>query len=100
MDRPDQDFLTPEDFAYRTRAAVGNGLHQKAFRMESGAIMRAFGIGHIALDETVTVQDLPAPGTSIHRQASLSDLGGKGANQAIVLGRARIGLPPLRRHRR
>ena len=50
--------------------------------------MRAFVIGNVALDETLAVDDLPAPGESIHGQASQMDLGGKGANQAIVLGRA------------
>jgi ribokinase len=49
--------------------------------------MRAFVIGNIALDETVMVADLPAPGASIHGLAGLRDLGGKWANQAIVLGR-------------
>lgn len=50
--------------------------------------MRAFVIGNVALDETLAVDDLPARGESIHGQASKMDLGGKGANQAIVLGRA------------
>ncbi len=53
--------------------------------------MRAFVIGNVALDEAVTVADLPAFGSSIHGQAGQTDLGGKGANQAIVLGRS--GLP-------
>ncbi len=50
--------------------------------------MRAFVIGNVALDETLAVDDLPACGASIHGQAGRVDLGGKGANQAIVLGRA------------
>lgn len=50
--------------------------------------MRAFVIGNVALDEAVTVEALPAFGASIHGQAGLIDLGGKGANQAIMLGRA------------
>lgn len=50
--------------------------------------MRAFVIGNVALDEAVTVEVLPAFGASIHAQAGEIDLGGKGANQAIVLGRA------------
>ena len=50
--------------------------------------MRAFVIGNVALDEAVTVDDLPAFGASIHGKAGQTDLGGKGANQAIVLGRA------------
>ncbi|MFZ1511544.1 MAG: ribokinase [Tabrizicola sp.] len=53
--------------------------------------MRAFVIGNVALDEAVTVADLPAFGASIHGKAGQIDLGGKGANQAIML--ARSGLP-------
>ncbi len=52
--------------------------------------MRAFVIGNVALDETIEVADLPAPGASIHGRAALRDLGGKGANQAVVLGRAGV----------
>lgn len=59
--------------------------------MESGDDMRAFVIGNVALDEAVTVADLPAFGASIHGHAGQIDLGGKGANQAIMLGRS--GLP-------
>ncbi len=50
--------------------------------------MRAFVIGNVALDEAVTVAEAPAFGASIHAEAGGIDLGGKGANQAIVLGRA------------
>lgn len=53
--------------------------------------MRAFVIGNVALDEAVTVAEPPTFGASIHAEAGAIDLGGKGANQAIVLGRA--GLP-------
>jgi ribokinase len=56
--------------------------------MGYGCRMRAFVIGNVALDQTLAVDDLPARGTSIHGRAGMSDLGGKGANQAIVLGRA------------
>ena len=59
--------------------------------MESGNDMRAFVIGNVALDEAVTVAEPPTFGASIHAEAGAVDLGGKGANQAIVLGRA--GLP-------
>jgi ribokinase len=52
--------------------------------------MRAFVIGNVALDETVIVEDLPLPGASIHGRGGAIDLGGKGANQAIVLGRAGV----------
>jgi ribokinase len=48
-------------------------------------------IGNIALDETFRVDDLPGPGASIVGVELSRDLGGKGANQAVVLGRA--GLP-------
>ena len=56
--------------------------------MEWGSDMRAFVIGNVALDETLTVADLPTRGASIHGKAAQIDRGGKGANQAIVLGRA------------
>ena len=52
--------------------------------------MRAFVIGNVALDETISVAGLPAPGASIHGRSLAQDLGGKGANQAIVLGRAGV----------
>ncbi|EBA07859.1 Carbohydrate kinase, PfkB/Ribokinase [Sagittula stellata E-37] len=41
----------------------------------------------MALDETLSVADFPAPGASIFGTALSRDLGGKGANQAIVLAR-------------
>ncbi|MCU0902103.1 MAG: ribokinase [Cypionkella sp.] len=65
-------------------------MHRKTLQVESGDRMRAFVIGNVALDEAVTVDDLPAFGASIHGQAGQTDLGGKGANQAIVLGRAGV----------
>jgi len=52
--------------------------------------VRAFVIGNVALDETISVAGLPAPGASIHGRVLAQDLGGKGANQAIVLGRAGV----------
>ena len=52
--------------------------------------MRAFVIGNAALDETILVAALPTPGASVHGTALSRDLGGKGANQAIVLARAGI----------
>jgi len=59
--------------------------------------MRAHVIGNVALDETIRVDDLPVPGTSILGVELSRDLGGKGANQAVVLGRAgltcRLGAP-------
>ena len=53
--------------------------------------MRAHVIGNVALDETIRVDDLPVPGASILGVELSRDLGGKGTNQAVVLGRA--GLP-------
>lgn len=50
--------------------------------------MRAHVIGNVALDETIRVGDLPEPGASILGVELSRDLGGKGANQAAVLGRA------------
>jgi ribokinase len=50
--------------------------------------MRAHVIGNVALDETIRVEDLPVPGASILGVELSRDLGGKGANQAVVLGRA------------
>ncbi len=50
--------------------------------------MRAFVVGNIALDKTIRVTELPTPGASILGQEMSRDLGGKGANQAIVMGRA------------
>ncbi len=50
--------------------------------------MRAWVIGNIALDETIRVAGLPGPGASILGQEMSRDLGGKGANQAVVMGRA------------
>jgi ribokinase len=50
--------------------------------------MRAHVIGNVAMDETIRVDDLPERGASILGVEISRDLGGKGANQAVVLGRA------------
>jgi ribokinase len=52
--------------------------------------MRAHVIGNVALDETIRVDALPSPGASILGVELSRDLGGKGANQAVVLGRAGV----------
>ncbi len=52
--------------------------------------MRAYVVGNAALDETLAVASLPAPGASVLARAVSSDLGGKGVNQAVVLGRAGV----------
>lgn len=52
--------------------------------------MRAYVIGNVALDETLAVEDLPVPGASVLARTISADLGGKGANQAVVLRRAGV----------
>ena len=49
--------------------------------------MKAFVIGNAALDETLSVEDLPRPGASIFGRALSQDLGGKGVNQAVAMAR-------------
>lgn len=49
--------------------------------------MRAFVIGNVAVDETLSIEDFPRPGASIFGTALSHDLGGKGANQAIAMAR-------------
>lgn len=53
--------------------------------------MHAFVIGNVTIDETILVEEMPLAGTSILARIGPSDLGGKGTNQAVVLGRC--GLP-------
>lgn len=53
--------------------------------------MRAYVVGNVATDETFQVETLPQEGQSILGTLRSSELGGKGANQAIVL--ARCGVP-------
>lgn len=53
--------------------------------------MRAYVVGNVAMDETFEVEALPQEGESILGTQRSSELGGKGANQAIVL--ARCGVP-------
>jgi ribokinase len=52
---------------------------------------RAFVIGNVAVDETISVSTMPEAGASILGREETRDLGGKGANQAVVM--ARTGLP-------
>lgn len=53
--------------------------------------MHAYVIGNVAMDETILVDQWPMAGASIFGHRSSGDLGGKGANQAVVM--ARCGLP-------
>lgn len=55
--------------------------------------MKAFVVGNIAIDETFSVAQLPSEGESIFGTKVSTDLGGKGANQAIIL--ARSGVPTV-----
>ncbi|WP_334174155.1 PfkB family carbohydrate kinase [Pseudoxanthobacter sp.] len=50
--------------------------------------MRVFVVGNVALDETLLLADWPRPGASVFGRALSSDLGGKGANQAVAMARA------------
>lgn len=49
--------------------------------------MRIIVIGNAAVDEALAVTAWPTPGTSVLATAGSRDLGGKGANQAIMLAR-------------
>lgn len=52
--------------------------------------MKVFVVGNIGVDETFMINELPAKGASIHGIKTHQDLGGKGANQAIILSRCGI----------
>ena len=52
--------------------------------------MRVFVLGNAAVDETFRLSSWPAPGRSVLGRVIKRDLGGKGANQAVVLARAGI----------
>lgn len=49
--------------------------------------MDAYVIGNVAIDETLAVGAMPKPGASILGTAQSRDLGGKGANQAVMMAR-------------
>jgi ribokinase len=53
--------------------------------------MRAYVIGNVTIDETIAIASMPEAGASILGTEQSRDLGGKGANQAVVM--ARCGLP-------
>lgn len=52
--------------------------------------MRVYVAGNIVVDETWSINELPQKGASIHGIKTSQDIGGKGANQAIVLSRCGI----------
>ena len=52
--------------------------------------MRVYVTGNITVDETWAITDIPQKGSSIHGNKVSQDIGGKGANQAIILSRCGI----------
>lgn len=52
--------------------------------------MRVYVTGNITVDETWAIADIPTKGSSIHGNKISQDIGGKGANQAIILSRCGI----------
>lgn len=52
--------------------------------------MRVYVTGNITVDETWAIPDIPTKGSSIHGHKVSQDIGGKGANQAIILSRCGI----------
>ena len=52
--------------------------------------MQAFVVGNIVMDETFFVDRIPSEGESVLGRKVSSDLGGKAANQAVILGRCGI----------
>ncbi|MFI0843049.1 PfkB family carbohydrate kinase [Mesorhizobium sp. IMUNJ 23232] len=52
--------------------------------------MRSYVIGNVAIDETIAVSSMPEAGASILGSEETRDLGGKGANQAVVMGRSGV----------
>lgn len=52
--------------------------------------MRVYVAGNIVIDETWFIHELPHKGESIHGIKTSQDIGGKGANQAIVIARCGI----------
>lgn len=52
--------------------------------------MRVYVTGNITVDETWAISDIPTKGSSVHGIKTSQDIGGKGANQAILLSRCGI----------
>jgi len=52
--------------------------------------MKVFIVGNIAMDQTIGIDQFPHEGESIFGSGISHDLGGKGANQAIVLSRSGV----------
>jgi ribokinase len=51
------------------------------------ATVRAYVVGNVCVDETISVSTMPEAGASILGREETRDLGGKGANQAVVMAR-------------
>ena len=52
--------------------------------------MRVYVVGNITVDENWAIADIPTKGSSVHGNKVSQDIGGKGANQAILLSRCGI----------
>ncbi|PKE30817.1 ribokinase [Rahnella sp. AA] len=52
--------------------------------------MRVYVVGNITVDEIWAIPDIPMKGSSIHGNKISQDIGGKGANQAVLLSRCGI----------
>lgn len=52
--------------------------------------MHVYVVGNMGVDQTYLIDELPEKGASIHGRKIAQDLGGKGANQAIILARCGI----------
>ncbi|XBS70044.1 PfkB family carbohydrate kinase [Acerihabitans sp. KWT182] len=52
--------------------------------------MHVYVVGNIVVDQTYLIDELPEKGASILGQKISQDLGGKGANQAVILARSAI----------
>lgn len=83
----DQRLVGPENVTYRVGRSIGDCGHDEK---HSSVSPKALVIGNAAWDDTWQVEALPQAGASIHATCMGSGLGGKGANQAIVLTRAGI----------
>lgn len=84
----DQHLFPAENPPYRVGTSCGNAfglfIHGQTCMIASDAIV----IGNVAVDETFAVPALPCAGESLLADPPTRDLGGKGANQAVVLARA------------
>ncbi|WP_413727369.1 ribokinase [Sodalis sp. RH19] len=52
--------------------------------------MHVYVVGNMGVDQTYQIDELPEKGASIHGRKISQDLGGKGANQAVILARCGI----------